>query len=322
MSLFKKNKFNTNGIKLNKENKKNHLDIFYFALGDNPSILVKKYLGNKLINIKEIKLNKDQIDNNAVILNNEFVINEIKEVGRLKGSINLNIDTLNTFKTIISLPKISSSKAEKLKKKELKNSFDKYSKSYHLIEYKYFYNLGVVYEEYFINNELIKNWAEISKGSNLRLSSISLFSNYLFNSFMNKEFEEKESLTQEENQEERKSKKKKDKSRDFSIIHVFNNIATFVLGFDNQLIDAYSFEFKDSDDLIKKYITVIGKHEIEFEKKLIKDIFLDSDVELSLNDVFKDVNIHPIHFNFFDELNSKDEEKSNELVNEENPLNE
>ena len=317
MSLFTKNKFNTGSIKLNKKNKMNHLDIFYFSFKNNPYILIKKYEGNKLINIKEIRLNNDQINNNGVILNKEFIIDKVKELDMNKGSINLYIDTLNTFKTIISLPKIGKGKAQKLKKKELKNSFDKYSKNYHLIESKYSYNLGIVYEEYFISNELIKNWLEISKGSNLRLSSISLFSDFLFNSFINKKYELKDETIQEEKEEVLKEKKKKEKKGDFSIIHVFNGIVTFILSSSNQLIDAYSFEFVNEDDLIKKFITIIGKHEIEFEKKLIKDIYLDSDISLSLNESFKYINIHPIHFDFFKELELKDE-----LISKENNPNE
>ena len=317
MCLFTKNKFNTGSIKLNKKNKMNHLDIFYFAFKNNPYILIKKYEGNKFINIKEIRLNNDQINNNGVILNKEFIIDKVKELDMNKGSINLYIDTLNTFKTIISLPKISMGKAQKLKKKELKNSFDKYSKNYHLIESKYSYNLGIVYEEYFISNELIKNWLEISKGSNLRLSSISLFSDFLFNSFINKKYELKDETIQEGKEEVLKEKKKKEKKGDFSIIHIFNGIVTFILSSSNQLIDTYSFEFVNEDDLIKKFIIIIGKHEIEFEKKLIKDIYLDSDISLSLNESFKDINIHPIHFVFFNELELKDE-----LISKENNPNE
>lgn len=323
MNLFNTNKTNTTSIRFNKKNKKSYLDIFYFNMGNNPYILIKEFKENKLINTKEIKLNKEDIDLKGSISDTGLIINELKELKMLKGStIDLKIDSLNIFKSIVSLPRISSSKANTLKKKEIKNSFDKYSKSYHMLEDKYTYEFGIIYEEYFISNELIRNWVEISKRSNLRLSSLSLFSNFLFNEFVNKKYRSLEEIKEEDIEvKENKNKKKKDKIVDFSVIHVLNNVVTFILSSSLQLIDSYSFEFKNEDDLIKKYITIIGKHEIEFEKKLIKDIYLDSDTKLSLNESFKDIKIHPIQFDYFNEI-STNEESNDNLINKENTINE
>ncbi len=313
MSLFKKSNNKTTMINLSKQNK-NHLDIIYFDMG-NPSIFIKMFKGNKLIKILNIPLSSSQIEN-GVILNNEFIITKLKElVNKERYSIDLKIMSSSIFKSIISLPKISKGKAEKLKKKEIKNSYDKFNKSYHMIEDKYHYNLGVVYQESFIMNDLIKNWMKISKGSNLKLSSVQVFSGYLFDLIKDKKDIEiiedlnLDLLNQASQPKKKSTKKKKDKMMDFALIYVKENTATFILSSSSQLINGYSFEFKDPDEVIKRFILVIGKHEIEFEKKPIRDIYVESDIDLALNESFKNINVHKIHFKIFDEFENIHQEE-------------
>lgn len=334
MSLFKnKNKNKTSVIKFKNANKNNHLEIIYFDMGK-PFIFIKVFNKNKLKNTKEIPILNTQIEN-GIILNTESIIQELKElVGKTKYSIDLKIASSTIFRSVISLPKVSANKAEKLKKKEIKDSYGKFNKNYRMIEDKYHYNLGVVYEETFINNDVVKNWIEISKGSNLRLSTIQIFNGYLFDLIRDKKdfrlidpVSQIESVSIVNNKKSKKkknknkNKRKKNKMPDFALIYVKNGVASFVLSSSSQLINGYSFEYTSEEEIIKKFLLIIGKHEIEFEKKPIEDIYIESDIDLSLNETFKDIQIHNIHFLTFDgiekpaisRIEEDEKESSNEL---------
>lgn len=333
MNLFKNMNMNkTSVIKFKNQNKDNRLEIIYFDMGK-PFIFIKMFNKNKLINTKEIPILNSQIEN-GIILNTESIIQELKElVGKTRYSIELKIASSTVFRTVISLPKVSKSKAEKLKKKEIKDSYGKFNKNYRMVEDKYHYNLGVVYEETFINNDVIKNWVEISKGSNLKLSTIQIFNGYLFDLIKDKKdfrlldpVNKIESVSISNNKSKKNkiiklNKKKKGKMLDFALIYIKNGVATFILSSSSQLINGYSFEYTSEEEIIKKFLLVIGKHEIEFEKKQIEDIYVESDINLSLNEVFKDIQIHNIHFLTFDGVDNNTisrieegvEESSNEI---------
>lgn len=325
MNLFKTNKTKTNSLRFGPTNKKRRIEVFYFDFG-NPFLYAKLYQNNLALKEQELTIEKGQIENGK-ILNVSMIIDQLKQLTKDRFTIDLIVSTSMAFDSIISLPKISSSKVEQLKRKELKNSFDKYKNSYHLIEDCYSYSLGTFFIEHFISNNIIENWQEIAKGANAKLSTVTLFGNYLYNDIKtnhNVDIKENQNEINEENNIEEiainkkgkkkakkgNNKKKSDKLYDFALIYVHKTMATFVLSSYDQLSLSYSFEFSSAEDLIKKFVLVIGKHEIEFEKKKITDILVDSDVSLNLEKYLKDIKIHDVHFKMFD---GKKDEKEGDI---------
>ncbi len=304
MELFLRRNKNISTLNFFKKTTPNYFEIFYFDVSE-PFIVIKIFKNKILKEIKHIALKDVQIDG-GVILNTSNVISILKEYlddlnknnkSIEKYFIDLKICSTNIFKSTISLPKISWFKEFKLKQNELKDNFDKYNKHYKLIEDKYNYNLGVVYNEYFIDNNIIKNWLEISKALDIKLSSIQLFSGYLFENI-------KEGRVDFfDNQDDAK---KVLKNGDFAIIHIYNGCANFILSSENKITNTYVFSYTSAYDIINKFILIIGKHEFNFEKKMIKNIFIDSDIELNIEEYLENVCVHNIHFNVFDDMKKDD----------------
>lgn len=266
----------------------NYLDVFYFDIL-NPLIIIRVYKNKTLVEIKSIELKEVQLDS-GVILNIEYIISKIAElipdIKKSKYFMNLKISSTNIFKSSISLPKVSFLREFQLKQKELKDNFFKYDKYYKLIENKYRHNLGVVYNEYFLDNNMINNWLEISKSLNIKLASIQLFPAYLFETLQSFDTKEKEVL----------------KTGDFAFIHIYNGSATFILSSSNELSNTYTFDFSSKEEIINKFILVIGKHEFSFEKKKINNIFVDSDIEIDLKEYLEDVNIYNVDLMLFKDV--------------------
>lgn len=310
MKLFKRKNKSKNVIVFGRKNKKNRLEV-YFLDYNKPFLYAKLYSKNKLVSEKELYINKDQIENGKII-NVIAVIDQLKDLSKTKCSIDLIISSSMFFDSIISLPKISNRKIELLKRKEIKNNFEKYKNSYHLTEDKYAYNLGNIYTEHFISNDLINNWIEIAKGLNGKLSSITLFGNYLYNHIKNLQIQNISSVIVEEKKKNKnrdkksKNKAKVNKVADYAFIYIYKNIATFIFTSNNQLSTFYSFSFNSMDEIITTFLLVIGKREIEFEKKTIKHIFFDTDISLEklINDL-KDISFHEKHLNLFKISNDK-----------------
>ncbi len=302
MELFMKKNKNISTINFFKKKSPNYFEVFYFDVYE-PFILVKLYKNKELIDIKRLELKDIQIDG-GVILNKENIISTISEQlkefgtnnkGTEKYFLDLKICSTSIFKSTISLPKISFFKAFQLKQKELKNSFDKYGKYYKLIEDKYNYNLGIVYNEYFIDNNIIKNWLEISKALDIKLSSIQLFSGYLFEKVKENNFKIKDDSLQDQ-------VKKVLKNGDFALIHIYNGIANFILSREKEITNTYAFSYSNLADIINKFILIIGKHEFEFEKKMIKNIIVDSDITIDLKSYIKNADIYYVDIDISDTI--------------------
>lgn len=306
MGLFKSKNAKTTVLKLGPTIKKKRMEIFYFDFGE-PFLFAKLYKKNMLIKQNVISIEKGQIEQGKII-NVDPIIEQLKQISKNKFSIDLILSTNKAFDSIISLPKISSSKIEQLKRKEMKNNFERYKDSYHLLEDEYNYNLGIIFIEHFISNNVINNWLEITKGANAKLSSITLLGNYLYNAINNKnevdiphfEDESLEEINIKNKRKKKNSKKKSDKLTNFALIYVHGSMATFVLSSMNQFSTSYSFEFNSIEEIIKRFLLVIGKHEVEFEKTKIKDILVDSNKPLDLEKYFKDQKVRYIHFKMFD----------------------
>lgn len=303
--LFKKKKINKTVLNLNAVNKKNRIQIFFFDFGE-PFIYAKVYKKNILKLEKKLDITKEQIENGK-ILNVSSIINQLKALTKDKFSIDLVLSSTLSFDSVISLPKIGSRKLQQLKRKDIKTNFDKYKNSYHLLEDAYTYNLGYIYTEHFISNDVINNWIEIAKGSNAKLSSITLFGNYLYNYILSKDLIKNVSsqnitdLSSIKKNKNKKNKKKSNKSKlsDFAFIFVHDTMASFILSSNNQLSTFYNFDFKSKEDIVTKFLLVVGKHEVEFEKKPISHIFISSNIALELDKYLKDVSINNVNLDLF-----------------------
>ncbi len=97
-------------------------------------------------------------------------------------------------------------------------------------------------------------------------------------------------------------KNEEDKSKELSkltnyvIIYINEGVTTFVLVNDNQLINTYSFKYKNIDEIVKTFALTISKHEFEFAKRKIEDVFVDSDTNINLGKYIRHVNVHNIRF--------------------------
>lgn len=302
MELFikKSNKINT--LNFSKNTTNNYFEIFYFDINI-PYVIIKTYKNKKLIKSDRIDLDQSQVEK-GVITNYNEIVNYIhshvssdkNEKGKLnKYFIDLKIASSSIFKSVISLPKISFLKALQLKQKELRDSFEKYSKNYTIIENKYYYDLGVVYNEHFLKNSIIKNWKEIANITNTKLSSIQLFSGFLFSSIKD---ESTYNFVFKKNEEDKS--KELSKLTNYVIVYISEGVTTFVLVNDNQLINTYSFKYKNIDEIVKTFALTISKHEFEFAKKKIEDVFVDSDTNINLGKYIRHVNVHNIHFRWKD----------------------
>lgn len=277
----------------------NKVEILFSDIGD-PFLLARVYEKGNIVRVKALSIRKEQIEDGKIV-NVENIIDQLKELKIEKYSIDLVLCSQMIFDSVISLPKINAQKAEQLKKKEMKDSFDKYKDFYRLIEKKYAYNLGVVYTEYFVPTTIIDNWRQIAKGVNAKLSTVRLFGDFLYQLF--KKIEKTDyslifssgSKVDFEVSENKDSSKKNAKIFDYALIFVHGQMATFVLSMHDQLISSYSFEFTTKEEIIKRFILVIGKYEMELVKKPIKDIYIDSDVELDFENSLPNQNIHYIH---------------------------
>lgn len=320
----KPNRSHSSVIRIAPPNKKNKVEIFFSDIGE-PFLFARVYENNLLTKEKVFSIGKEQIEDGK-IFNVENIIEQLKDLKIEKYSIDLILCSQMIFELVISLPKVNAQRAEQLKKKEIKESFEKYKDFYYLIEKKYAYNLGLVYTEYFVSNAIVDNWRQIAKGANAKLSTIRLFGDYLYETMKKGEYTEISVQENLENQEEVKETKKANKLIDFALIFVHDFMATFVLSTHDQLIGFYSFEFSSKEELMKRFLLVIGKHEIELEKRTIKDIFVDSDIDLSLDQYLMNQTIHYIRFKKAEieenNISSSTETISSNTETEESPIRE
>ena len=333
MGLFINKNNNTSSIKILNKTANNYLEVFLFDI-NNPYVVIKKYNHNKLESINRLDLEPSQLEN-AVILNynkivgliNSLITNDSNTNEKPKKYfIDLKICSQTIFKSVISLPKINIFKAMALKQKEIKESFDKYNKKYLLIEDMYSYDLGIVYNEYFINNDILKNWQEIAKITNTKISSLQLFSGYLYSNIKNLNYDFIDVVDDIE-------KKKLSKLSDYSVIYIKEGVAIFLLVNDNQLINAYTLKYENIEEIVKKYILIIGKFECEFSKRKIETLYINSDIETKFSDYFKNINLYQIKFNCFelmdienneliDNINQDESLDSNQMISNQDANNE
>ena len=234
---------------------RNRLELIYCDIGD-PFIEARYFKNDKMIYSYHIDLYPSQVEKGK-ITNIDEIVKTLKEHFPDKYSIVLYICSDLIFNDINSLPKINFNRAVQLKNKEIKNDYDKYKENYKIIENSYKYNLGIVFNDYFVPSEIINSFRQIAKGLNSKISKTHLYGEYLFSCL------------------------RKVIKNDYAFIYTRGSMATFILVNNFRLVSCWSFKCESAEDVIKTFVLIIGKHELEIEKKVINEIYYDSEYELS-----------------------------------------
>lgn len=200
------------------------------------------------------------------IANAEGLAKDIeREFGKAEN-FSLVLKLSETFKSVVSVPKMSVQKAVLLAKKELKAGFPKYREKYVTVDYRYKYSLGYAFYTYFIPNDIIYVFKTLASRLQVRLTGIDIFGGALLKKLY--------PLVK----------------RDFACIYTENGIATIINSCEGKLITAFDFPFTCKEDIVKQFVLVAGKHEFELERKPIKNLVVLSDRSLRFDDCFRGIN--------------------------------
>lgn len=249
-------------IKPNKKvvyDKKDRLILFFNNIGT-PSLKLSRY--EKGLLKEEVNLNVSTFSIvNGVFANIDAVTDLIKANVSKLGTFDILLSVDECFRSVISLPKMSKSKALKLYQKEIKNDFPDFKDKYVTFEHLYEHKLGSVYYTYFVPLTIINYFKKVAKILGVSINSYNLWGNYLFDNIKN------------------------DIKEDFALIYVQNNLCTLMNSFNGKLVTFYSFECNDEADIISQYLSIIAKHEFELEKRKITNYIYVSDKEYDLSSI-------------------------------------
>ncbi|MDY4788916.1 MAG: hypothetical protein SO253_06425 [Bacilli bacterium] len=249
-------------IKPNKKvvyDKKDRLVLFFNNIGT-PSLKLSRY--EKGLLKEEVNLNVSTFSIvNGVFANIDAVTDLIKANVSKLGTLDILLSVDECFRSVISLPKMSKSKAIKLYQKEIKNDFPDFKDKYVTFEHLYEHKLGSVYYTYFVPLAIINYFKKVAKILGVSINSYNLWGNYLFDNIKN------------------------DIKEDFALIYVQNNLCTLMNSFNGKLVTFYSFECNDETDIISQYLSIIAKHEFELEKRKITNYIYASDKEYDLSSI-------------------------------------
>lgn len=249
-------------IKPNKKvvyDKKDRLVLFFNNIGT-PSLKLSRY--EKGLLKEEVNLNVSTFSIvNGVFANIDAVTDLIKANVSKLGTLDILLSVDECFRSVISLPKMSKSKALKLYQKEIKNDFPDFKNKYVTFEHLYEHKLGSVYYTYFVPLTIINYFKKVAKILGVSINSYNLWGNYLFDNIKN------------------------DIKEDFALIYVQNNLCTLMNSFNGKLVTFYSFECNDEADIISQYLSIIAKHEFELEKRQITNYIYVSDKEYDLSSI-------------------------------------
>lgn len=249
-------------IKPNKKvvyDKKDRLVLFFNNIGT-PSLKLSRY--EKGLLKEEVNLNVSTFSIvNGVFANIDAVTDLIKANVSKLGTLDILLSVDECFRSVISLPKMSKSKALKLYQKEIKNDFPDFKNKYVTFEHLYEHKLGSVYYTYFVPLTIINYFKKVAKILGVSINSYNLWGNYLFDNIKN------------------------DIKEDFALIYVQNNLCTLMNSFNGKLVTFYSFECNDEADIISQYLSIIAKHEFELEKRKITNYIYVSDKEYDLSSI-------------------------------------
>ena len=246
--------FTKANIKVDKRNK----TVFLFSNIGEPFLKIYCYKNSKLEKMIKIALADYQVEQGNIV-NVQKLANAILNEDLKLSNIDLILQINESFKNIISLPKMSVSKAKALYTKELKNDFPQLKQKFLIFSTNVKHSLGHVYYTYFIPNSIIDNFKKLAVLLNVKIDSVNLFGNYLAG-LANLEIK-----------------------GDYAGIHVKDNICTMFNSFGGVLAGIDNFVIKKPEQIVKKYLVMTAKHEIELERKKTTTCILDIEDEMSID---------------------------------------
>ncbi len=250
---------------------RNRLVIHYNNIA-NPFMTLYLYKNDKLV-INETYMFDEHEIINGLPVNINKVADIIREYVTKIDNIQLAISSDDTFKTTISLPKISKRKAKKLYKEEAKNNNGDFKDSYMPFYEYYTHSLGYIFYTYFIPVNIVNTFVKIAALLKTKLTKVDLFSHFLFNNIYSKI------------------------NDDFILHYNEFGISTFVLSYNHSFSAGISFRTNENK-MNLYYVSSIVKHSFELEKKEINTIFSNNvNCLKQLNDV-KEIDVSFDTYNF------------------------
>ena len=213
---------------------------------------------------KELSLGAHRIENGK-LLNVESLADTILfEMGKAEN-FRLVLKLKETFKSVISVPKMNAWKAQALASRELKRSFPKFREKYICVQSRYKYSLGQVFTSYFIPNTAVEPFRALAEKLGVRMTGADIFGNELLWRVWPQV------------------------KRDFACIYTKGSVATIIAALDGHLVTAYDFPFVTKEDIVRQLAVVMGKHEFELEKRPVRTLVVIGRRSLKFDDVFKGV---------------------------------
>lgn len=261
---------------INKVHKPAHFSrrrmVLLFSNLSNPFIEIKVYNKNNLERSFVYKLDSYQM-NNGNFVNIDGIAKIISEEFPHHYPIDVVFACKEIFSNVITLPKISYSKAQKMYQKELKNSYPNAKSNYKLITLEHKYALGYAFTTYFIPNSLLVPFEKMAKLLKTTITSVNVYGIHLYKQIPIK--------------------------NDYSCIYFNDNICTFLNVNNSKLVSTSSVAYNSLDELAVKFATLIGKHEMELEKKEINFCVIDENDKSGIENYLPSLNFVRIDFNTF-----------------------
>lgn len=182
------------------------------------------------------------------------VVSRIKEAFDKIYPVELLLSCEEIYKSVFSFPKMSKLRAETAYRKQLK---DMQRDDYTVIEDFYVHSIGCVFNSYFVPNRIVNCLKKIVRDLGTHVEIVRLFGMYL-----------KEQLNYK---------------KDYVYFYIRKHLCRMMLVVENRLVTEYDFSFENTDEIQRRFLMVVSKHEFEFERKKISHYGLDSDVPLEMN---------------------------------------
>lgn len=199
----------------------------------------------------------DYIMEDGVPKNLEALADRIKfEVGNVAvPPITLLLRCVETYKSISTLPPMSSFKANTLLAKEQKSA--RVNPNYVIATNVFHHTLGYIYNIYFLPKRVIEAFRKLAKLLNTKIKAAEPFG-----------FRHNQSVGY---------------NGTYANFYICKKVCTMTLVTNKTLISAYDFEFDNERDIISKFLLVISKHEFELAHKKIQRYYVESDEEINID---------------------------------------
>ncbi len=169
--------------------------------------------------------------------------------------ITLLLRCVETYKSISTLPPMSSFKANTLLAKEQKAA--RVNPNYVIATNVFHHTLGYIYNIYFMPKRVIEAFRKLAKLLNTQIKVAEPFG-----------FRYNQSIGY---------------SGTYANFYICKKVCTLTLVANKTLVSVYDFEFENERDIITKFLLVISKHEFELAHKKIQRYHVESDEEINID---------------------------------------